>query len=169
MQFLSANKHTGIKWEKLHTSHLGILKAEFGLRQGLITQRGGSLPPPPEKHQGRTLCRLWSMLGNSREAFVEQRSDEVYNRFPGEGHRRIGGCGEAEKFGKSLLQMREKKKNNSFGFLFHSAQTPTCLTQLQWLKGRISLLFLTLHPSSLALSSAEAINQACAPSLSLSL
>jgi len=43
------------------------------------------------------------MLGNSREAFVEQRSDEVYNRFPGEGHTRIGGCGEAEKFGKSLL------------------------------------------------------------------
>ncbi len=80
------------------------------------------------------------------------------------------GCGEAE-FGKSLLQMRREKNQHLFIHLdssFTRAQTPTYLTQLQRVKERISLLFLTLHPSSLALSSAEAINQACALSLSLS-
>lgn len=65
------------------------------------------------------------------------------------------GCGEAEKFGKSLLQMRREKNQHLFIHLdssFTRAQTPTCLTQLQRVKERISLLFLTLHPSSLALS-----------------
>ncbi|KAK9979042.1 hypothetical protein ABG768_012489 [Culter alburnus] len=85
------------------------------------------------------------MLGNSRKAFVEQRSDEVYNRFPGEGHRRIG-CTQRmwrsrEVWEKSPADEEGEKSAplHSVGFLLLSAQTPTCLSQLQRLKERISL------------------------------
>ncbi|KAL1280768.1 hypothetical protein QQF64_015368 [Cirrhinus molitorella] len=66
------------------------------------------------------------MLGNSREAIVEQRSDEVYNRFPGEEHRRIGGpqrmWRHTEVWEKSPADEEGKKSAplHSFGFLLHS-------------------------------------------------
>lgn len=181
MQFLCANKHTGIKWEKLHTSYLGILTAESGLKQSLITQRGfqqrgerfslhRQKSIKAELSADREACwvipeRLLLSSGQMRSITGSQERDTEESVA----HR---GCGDAEKFGKSLLQMRWEKNQHLFIHLDSSstrAQTPTCLTQLQQVKERISLLFLTLHPSSLALSSAEAINQACALSFSLSL
>lgn len=166
MQFLSVNKHTGIKWEKLHTSHLGILKAEFGLRQDLITQQGGFSPSPTRKASRLHSLQTVKHAGYFQRGFCWAAVRWGLKQVPRRGTQKNWRMWRSGEVWEKSPADEGEKKNVS---LFNLAQTPTCLTQLQWLKGRISLLFLTLHPSSLALSSAEAINQACTPSLSLSL